>query len=309
MNENDEMTSSDDIQTSSSPTSDSEPQPDPQPNDESGKGSASDPISACADKVGTILEKCLGCIENHPWESWLEIANGYIDRFLPAVIGLAGALAFVTSFVMFIRADVPFSYVLGTFGLLVATIFSMHLAPKAMALPRSFLEKREPDAMRPELLYILKILLGAGGLIVALWLLLQFNGDALIAALVVAVVSVLLIIVLSHPGLVCTKADYPTNAVEETLSILLLPLKIVLSLLTIVVGLATVILLVAGIVTLFKSGSDASFQLLMSALAPLAVPVGAYVLYLSTVFILDLYRAVVSLPRKLDDLRKSIESK
>lgn len=283
--------------------------PPPESAPESPAPSIADKVAGCSGKVDAAVGKCLGFVENHPWESWLAAANGFIGKFLPLVIAAAGVLAFAVGLVTAIRYDLPFSFVLGDFGILVATLFSMHLAPKAMALPRSFVEKAEPDAARPELLYIAKILFGLGGIVLAVWLVLQFDGDAFVAAVVTAVVSVLAIIVFSHPGLVGLKADYPTNAVEETITIVLFPLKLVLSLLTLVVGIVTVVLLVVGVVNVFSNGGEAFADFSAAALAPVVVPVGAYVAYLTVVFVLDLYRAIVSLPRKLDDLRKAVESK
>ena len=268
-----------------------------------------DKVAGCSGKVDAAVGKCLGIVENHPWEDWLAAANGFIGRFLPLVIGAAGVLAFAVGLVTAIRYDLPFSFVLGNVGILVAALFSMHLAPKAMALPRSFIEKAEPDAVRPELLYIAKILFGLGGLVLSVWLLLQFDGGALATAIVLAVASFLALVVLSHPGLIGLKAGYPTNAVEETITILLFPLKFVLSLLTLVVGLTTVVLLVVGVVNVFSNGGEAFADFSAAALAPVVVPVGAYAAYLTIMFVLDLYRAVVSLPRKLDELRKAVEAK
>lgn len=272
-------------------------------------GGIADKVAGCTGRVDACFDKALGLVENHPWETWLNAANGFIGKFLPLIVGVAGFFAFATGLITAIRYDARFSVVVSTVGLLVATLFAMNLAPKALALTRSFLEKREPDAMRPELLRILEVLLGLGGLVLAVGMLLQFTGESLVDALVLAAISLLMIIVFSHPALIGVKADYPTNVVEEWIAILLLPLKIVLSLLTLVTGIVTVVLFVTGIVQLFDNGFEAMSTLVEAALAPLVVPLGAYLLYLATVFLLDLYRAVVSLPRKLDDLCRAVESK
>lgn len=272
-------------------------------------GGIADKVVGCTGRVDACFDKALGLVEKHPWEAWLEAANGFIGKYLPLVVGVAGVLAFATGLITAIRYDARFSVVVSTVGILVGALFATNLAPKALALPRSFLEKREPDAMRPELLRIFEVLLGLGGLVLAVGMLLQFTGDSLVAALVLAAIALLLIIVFSHPALIGVKADYPTNVVEEWIAILLLPLKIVLSLLTLVTGIATVVLFVAGVLQLFDNGFEAMSTLCAAALAPLVVPLGAYLLYLATVFLLDLYRAVVCLPRKLDDLRRAVESK
>lgn len=255
-------------------------------------------------KVDVGFAKVLGIFENHPWEAWLAAANRFFDKILPFVIAAAGVLAFLTGLVMTLKKDyMSFPFVVDI-AILVGTLFAIHLVPKTLALPRSFLANREPDAMRPELLHILKTVLGLGGLIVAIVLILQFEVEPLIFGLIVAIVSFIHLIVFSHPAIIGAKADYPTNIVEEFIGILLVPLKILLSLLTIFVGLASVLLFVIGLIQIFDNGGDATLSFLFSAFAPLAIPITVYVVYLFTVFLLDLYRAIVCLPRKLDGLRK-----
>ena len=260
-------------------------------------------------KIDAVFGTILGFIENHPWEKWLAVANRFIDKFLPVLVAVAGTLAFVTGLVTAIRHDARFSVVISNFWILFGALFTVHLAPKALALPRSVLGTREPDAMRPELLHILKILLGLGGLVVAIGMLLEFEQEALLTGLAVALGAAVLIIAFSHPAIVGSKKGYPGNVVEETIGILLFPIKLVISLLTILVGLAVVVLLVMGIVELFDDGYDGVETLCDAALAPLVIPLGTYLAYLVAVFVVDFYRAIVSMPRKLDTLNKTIESK
>ena len=134
-------------------------------------GAVTDKIDAYRGKVDAVVEKGLGLVGDHPWENWMKVFTEYASKFLPAVIAVSGIIGFLVGLIMSIKNDAPFSVVMGNFGILVATVFSMHLAPKALALPQSFISQKEPDAMRPELLYILKVLLGLGGVIMALVLL------------------------------------------------------------------------------------------------------------------------------------------
>ncbi len=276
---------------------------------EPGTGDTAGFADAVTGKIDAVFGTVLGLIENHPWEKWLAVANRFIDKFLPVLVAVAGVLAFVTGLVTAIRYDARFSDVISNFGILFGALFTVHLAPKALALPRSVLGNREPDAMRPELLHILKVLLGLGGLVVAIGLVLKFNQDELEAGLVVAIVAAILIIAFSHPAIVGVKEGYPGNVVEETIGILLFPVKLVISLLTVLVGIAVVVLLVKGVVQLFDSGFQGVATLSLAALAPLVIPLAAYVIYLCAVFAVDFYRAIVSMPRKLDALHETVESK
>ena len=139
---------------------------------------------------------------------------------------------------------------------------------------------------------------------------LQFNGAAFVRALIAAAVAVLMIIICSNPSLIGVKPGYPTNAVEECLTILLVPVRFVLSLLSVLIGVGSVCGLVYGIVTVFTYGPLlASMVFGGTALVPLVLPLAVYCGYLLAMFVLDLYRAIVCIPRKLDDVRRAIEEK
>ena len=139
-----------------------------------------------------------------------------------------------------------------------------------------------------------------------MYLLFQFNRDACVAALVVVLVAVLSIIVFSNPAIVGVKADYPQNSVEEIITILMFPLKLILALLTPIIGIAVIVGLVYGVVQLFDDGTDATMVFLATAIAPLLVPLAVYFAYLSLTFVFELYRAIVSVPRRLEEIRKAV---
>ncbi len=263
-------------------------------------------VDECTKKVDTIVEKILGIVADHPWEDWLKTANKMIDRYLPAVIAVAGILATVVGFVTAIKYDLPFSAVVGNLFILVVAVFSMHLAPKALALPRSFVDKKEAETLRPELLYILKVGLGLGGFVGAVVALLGFSVEGLVLAVVLLVIAALFAIVFSCPSLIGIKAGYPANTAEESITLMLLPVKIVLVLLTPIVALASVAALLIGICKIFSNGLEAAMTLTASAVLPLALPLIVYFSYLLLVFWLEMCRVFVSMPRKIDELKESL---
>ena len=153
-------------------------------------------ISEYSGKVDAVVESALGIIGNRPWDSWLDTANKYISKFLPAAIALAGVLACLTGLITMIKADAPFSWVVKQLFILVPVLFAMHLAPKALALTRSFIEKGEPAVIRPELMYIMKVICGIGGILLGVYLLLNFDKDLVVSAVVAIIFAVLMIICL-----------------------------------------------------------------------------------------------------------------
>ena len=263
-----------------------------------------DKISEYSGKVDTSIESVLGIVGNRPWDSWVAIANKYISKFLPAAIALAGALACLTGLICIIKQDAPFSWVVKLFSFLVPVLFAMHLAPRALALTRSFIEKGEPAVIRPELMYIMKVIFGIGGILLGVYLLLNFDKDLVVPAIVAIIFAVLMIICLERPGIVGVKPGYPTNCVEEVLALVLFPIRMIIALLTLLVGAAVVGAFVYGIVMWFDDGVVAAVVFGITAIAPFVVPLIVYVTYLFVVFMLDFYKAIVSVPRKLDELKK-----
>lgn len=253
-------------------------------------------------KADTLVEKGLGFISDHPWEEWLKVANTMVARFLPAVIIIMGAVATLIGLISSIKMDMPFSMVMSNFAALVGAVFSMHLAPRAMALTRSFIDKKEPDQLRPEFLYILKVLLGLGGFVLGIVALLNFTGDTTIIALILFFLATIFTIVFANPALIGIKEGYPANAAEEAITVSLLLVKIILALLTLIVAAGTLGAFVYGIYTCFDSGPAGAFILTFGAMIPLVLPLAVYLGYLLFMFWFEICRAIVCLPRKLGEL-------
>ena len=261
-------------------------------------------ISEYSGKVDALVEGALGIIGNRPWDSWLGTANKYISMFLPAVIALTGGLACLTGLITMIKADAPFSMVVKQLFVLVPVLFAMHLAPKALALTRSFIEKGEPAVIRPELMYIMKVIFGIVGILLGVYLLLNFDKDLVVIAIVALIFAVLMIICLERPGIVGVQPGYPVNCVEEAIALVLFPVRVLIALLTLLIGMAAIGGLVYGIVLWFDDGLSAAIAFGATALVPFVVPLIVYFIYLVVVFTLDFYRAIVSIPRKLDEMKK-----
>ena len=261
-------------------------------------------ISEYSGKADALVEGALGIIGNRSWDSWLGTANKYISMFLPAVIALAGVLSCLTGLITMIKADARFSVVVKQLFILVPLLFAMHLAPKALALTRSFIEKGETEVIRPELMYIMKVIFGIGGILLGVYLLLNFDKDLVVMAIAALIFAVLMIICLERPGIVGVKAGYPVNCVEEVIALVLFPVRVLIALLTLLIGMAAVGGLVYGIVQWFDYGLSAAIAFGATALVPFVVPLIVYFIYLVVVFTLDFYRAIVSIPRKLDEMKK-----
>ena len=265
-------------------------------------------ISLYSGKVDGFIERVLGVIGSHPWDAWLDVVNRYITRFMPAAIAITGALAFTMVLFTLIKADMPISSVGRAFFILIPVAFSMHLAPKALALTHSLIANSEAEVIRPELMHILKVLLGLGGLLLGAFWLLNFNSRLIVPAIIAIVLAVLMIICLERPGIVGIKAGYPINCVEEVIALVKFPVRVIVALITPLTGIIVVGGIVYGVVRCVQGaeydyGMSAALTFAATALIPFLFPLIVYLGYLVFVFTLDLYKALVSIPRKLDELK------
>ena len=260
-------------------------------------------IGLYSGKVDGCVERVLGVIGDRPWDAWLNAMNTCVTKFMPAAIALAGALACATGLIMLIKNDAPFSWVLRALCILIPVAFSMHLAPKALALARSFVENGETVVIRPELMYILKVLLGLGGLLLGAYLLLNFDSNLIVSAIVAIVAAVLVIICLERPAIVGVKAGYPVNCVEEVIALVMFPIRVIVVLITPLTGIIVAGGIVYGVVQWFDDGLSAALTFAATAIIPFVLPLVMYLDYLVLVLVLDLYKAIVSIPRKLDELK------
>ena len=134
-------------------------------------------------------------------------------------------------------------------------------------------------------------------------MLLNFNSDLIIPAIISIVIAVLMIICLERPGIVGVKAGYPVNCVEEVIALAMFPVRVIVALVTPLTGVVAVCGIVYGAVQWFDDGLSAALAFVATALIPFLFPLAVYLGYLVIVLTLDLYKAVVSIPRKLDELK------
>ena len=100
------------------------------------------------------------------------------------------------------------------------------------------------------------------------------------------------------------KPYYPVNCVEDVIALVLFPVRVLIALLTLLIGMVAVGGIVYGILLWFDEGLAAAIVFGATALVPFVVPLIVYFIYLVVVFTLDFYKAIVSIPRKLDEMKK-----
>ena len=257
------------------------------------------------EKIDGLVDKVLGFVGNHPWESWMATANKYIEKYIRVMIAISAIGA--TLIGMIASAAIRSNYrvvepKMFLFPLLTG-LFAICLAPKALALVSSIVTKGEQECVRPELLQILKVQLGLGGVLFGLYGMFVFP---FAIGLGVAIIGLIMIIVTSRPEVIGIKQGVPTNMVEEFVTLQLLVLKIVIAFLPVIVLLVTCLGLLSGFCNgmFSKDRVLGAWILWGTSVAPFVIPVAVYFLTLTMVFVLDLCRSIASIPRKIGELKK-----
>lgn len=151
-------------------------------------------ITGIFDKMNSCIDKTLGFIVDHPWANWLKVGEKYVLRYLPLAVAFLGALTVLSTIIVACRADLGFGTVLkGLLGLVVLVAFVLYLLPKTTTLVTSLLDNREDEAIRPQVLGVMKTV----GLVFAASLL--FSGCDFVQVLVVLVVSLVLVVLAANP--------------------------------------------------------------------------------------------------------------
>lgn len=248
-----------------------------------------------------LLGKLFGFIGKLQWDKWLTVANRFAVALLPAVTAIVGVIGFLLGLICYIKEDARFSDVMNQFVGLVPAVFALLVLPKALALAQSVARQDESDVLRPEFLYLLKLIGGLGCLVYGL---VTFNVPLII-------VGVLVIICTERPGIANVQPGTPHNCVEEICSILLFPVRVVIALLPLVVAGAVVAGFVQGLKIWCQNGDFglmfASVTLQTTVGVAIGIPFAVYFLYLLTVFFIVLYKAVASIPHKFDELKGEIK--
>ena len=258
-------------------------------------------ITGIFDKMNSCIDKTLGFIVDHPWANWLKVGEKYVLRYLPLAVAFLGALTVLSTIIVACRADLGFGTVLkGLLGLVVLVAFVLYLLPKTTTLVTSLLDNREDEAIRPQVLGVMKTV----GLVFAASLL--FSGCDFVQVLVVLVVSLVLVVLAANPKIMGVKADCPPNYSEELITLCLLPYKVFVALFTYVIAGLVIGGVVIGLTELFESefySIEAVETFTGTLVLTVVLPLIAYFIYLFVNFFAEIIRATVILPKKLDELR------
>ena len=182
------------------------------------------------------------------------------------------------------------------FALLIIVV-SLVLVVKTMQLARSLMVNRWRMSVRPEVLYLLKMLCIAG----FFWsFFCAFQKPIYFAFLPIYPLALL---TLSRPEIINLKVEVPKNAVEEALAIFLAVPSFFLAFLSPILWLVALGTFIWGFVP------EWTFCFLVSIAAPVIVPVFVYLLYITIMYFIDLISILINLLSSVDEIKKKLEEK
>ena len=255
--------------------------------------------------------------ERSNYEEQTKKVLGYMEKSTPIIIIISGIGFFIYLIVQMIKDGMPLgfgrgditsllrgdwvSYLLGmnvfsiTLTLLVLIITLAVLAPKALRLARSTQDKNAVILIRPEYLYILKV-------IIVVLNVLAFLSPPYFLGLILLPVTVILLGILCKPQLIGIRAEYPGNAVVEITALILMYYRIVMFLLS------PVIVILSFLFLLGAMFANAPGFYPVAMLLPVVAPVVAYFVYLFTVFLAEFVQAICCIPTKIDKVHETISA-
>lgn len=263
------------------------------------KVSVIDKMNGLNEKVCNLVEKGAALVGDHPWEKWIKTADKAVSAFLPLTIAAVSVIAMLTGLISAVSNNLSAG---DAVMFLVCPILSafvvIQVMPKAIKLIENFYAEAAEDAVRPELLAILKVLFGFGGLVGAFYL--MFNG-AVGEGFGLLAFAIIALAVLSRPQMIGVKAEKPVSVVDEVATLVTIPLKIVASFLTLISAIAVLGGLVYGIyLACDVVGFVGAVHMWYATLVPVLLALILYVYGLFFYLTFSVIRAIVSIPRKLD---------
>lgn len=265
------------------------------------------------EKLAKILSKgesffdiVLNFIGKHPWDRWMKSLNGHLDIYIPLFIAISGATALLVQTIMLIRYGMPIGAYNSLLAIVGVTIFSIYIAPKALALARTPIEKGRKEVIRPEVLYLLRLLLGMGGLVATVCMTLSFDIAAIVGAHIVFLLSSILIVVTMNPAVIGYEEGNPTNCLEEAIGLVLFFVKTLLFLLTPILTICCIGGFFAGIGAICDGSPFAGCVFLSSAGIVTIVPFVVYIAYVVYFWFIDLVCGLASIPSKLDKIHQAL---
>jgi len=256
--------------------------------------------------TGYVEAKFWSMVGRCPWTDWLKRANGLVAKGMPFALGLVAVAACATWFVALARQNAPVSAVFKPWLTLVVMVCSAYVSRRAMALPCRTMEGCARLTIRPQMAYILKVAVTLGLIICGCSLAIdQGDRDSIIAGVSIALTGVAWGVCLEKTSLLRIKVGMPANCVEEAVALLLLPVRFLIAVLPIALA-ATV---VVGAVYAFAvfNGDGVLIATVLAGLVtlPTAVSLVVHLYYVFSNVALELMKAEVSLPAKLDALRSA----
>ncbi len=259
-------------------------------------------VSDIFETMNSFIDKMLSFFTDHPWADWIKTGEKFIIKYLPFLVAGLGFWAFISTFIIAVNSNLPFGDTIKSLiGFVLLTVFVLYLMPKTTTLITSLHDNREDEAVRPQVLGAVKAI----GLLFGASMLVMPECDFAVISVLVGL-SIVLIILASNPKIMGLKAAAPRSFAEELITICLLPYRILVSLFAYFLTLVALGGLIYGFWALCETEFSSPEPILIflgTLVLVVVLPLIVYFMYLSVNFFAEIVRAVVALPKKLDDLR------
>ncbi len=233
-------------------------------------------------------------------------AEEWASMLYSVVMYLIGVVFFLRSIIYAIKIE-SMSMIWMGLGVLVGSVLFVYIGDKVMSVTRGLYSKTSSKFRSPAILdciALVFVLQGIGGFVMGLKMGMGFTG--VLIGVCSLILSLLVAVAALYPSVLAIEVDGQSSAGEEFIGLLTFFMKSVLFLLPFAVFIGGIAMLWF---LLFQLGIAAEYSMAMVAMIPVIcgiglAPLAVYLVYLSYYFMLDVCRAILSIPEKLDKLNR-----
>lgn len=260
-------------------------------------------------KIGLVngfIDKGVEIAGKLPWGKWIEIGDQYASRYGIAAFYLYGILAVLCGIIGGIRSECFVEGLKLGFISLFTAILAGYVGSKLLGNIKDLVTKNESKFANPGLMNcftLVMALLTLGCVIYGITSAIDFRSFTIfLYFLGGAVILAFATICLLAPELICVKSGVQCTPTEELIALLTIFVKILMRLVPFIwifgalYGVYQMVIGIHQIFTLYVFGSVMMFIAFL--------PLIAYLLYLIYNYLFDICRAILSIPAKLDELKK-----
>lgn len=263
-------------------------------------------VNEKAGLVNGFIDKGIAAAGKLSWGKWVNVGDDYVSRYGIIVFYLFGLLALLCGIIGGIREECLVEGLKMGVIALFASILAGYFGFKLLGNIKELVVTNESKFANSGLLcclIVLMALLTISNLVYGIFQAIDWRSvKVFFPYFGGALISAFCTICLLAPELIGVKSGVKCSAAEELIALLTLGVKVLMRLVPFVWCFGALYCTFELLIALGNSSTLFEYGPVMAGVG--AIPLAAYLFYLAFNFVFDLYRAILCVPAKLDELKK-----